>query len=69
MSEKVLKAVKTLKCMSLERCVKMFILLDQFNGFDANGFFNLKHSLLSSMTANFVCYMVVLMQFKQSEKL
>ena len=69
MSEKVLKAVKTLKCMSLERCLKMFILLDQFNGFDANGFFNLKHSLLSSMTANFVCYMVVLMQFKQSEKL
>ena len=69
MSEKVLKEVKTLKCMSLERCVKMFILLDQFNGFDANGFFNLKHSLLSSMTANFVCYMVVLMQFKQSEKL
>ena len=42
-------------------------LLDDFKGFDGNGFFILDHSLLTGMTGNFVTLMVILIQFKQSE--
>ena len=42
-------------------------LLDEFKGFDAKGYFTLNHSLLTGMTANFVTYLVILVQFKQSE--
>ena len=42
-------------------------LLDEFRGFDAKGYFTLNHSLLTGMTASFVTYMVILVQFKQSE--
>ena len=42
-------------------------LLDEFKGFDAKGYFTLNHSLLTGMTANFMTYLVILVQFKQSE--
>ena len=42
-------------------------LLEEFKGFHAKGFFTLNHSLLTGMTANFVTYLVILVQFKQSE--
>ena len=42
-------------------------LLARFQGFDANGFFNVNHSLLTAMAANFVTYLVILIQFDQSE--
>ena len=37
-------------------------LLDHFKGFDAKGYFTLNHSLLTGMTANFVTYLVILVQ-------
>ena len=42
--------------------------LDEFKGFDANGYFTLNHSLLTAMTTNFATFLVILVQFKQSEK-
>ena len=42
-------------------------LLDEFKGFDCNGFFTLNHSMLTAMTASFFTFMVILIQFKQSE--
>ena len=42
-------------------------LLDEFKGFDGNGFFIINHSLLTGMAGNFVTLMVILIQFKQSE--
>ena len=42
-------------------------LLDDFKGFDGNGFFILDHSLLTGMTGNFVTLIVILIQIKQSE--
>ena len=42
-------------------------LLDEFKGFDAKGYFTLNHSLLTGMTACFITYLVILVQFKQSE--
>ena len=41
--------------------------LDEFKGFDANGYFTLNHSLLTAMTTNFATFLVILVQFKQSE--
>ena len=41
-------------------------LLEKFQGFSANGYFTVNHSLLTGMTANFVTYMVILIQFQQS---
>ena len=38
-------------------------LLDEFKGFDANGFFILNHSLLTSYAVNFLTFIVILMQF------
>ena len=40
--------------------------LEKFKGFSANGYFTVNHSLLTGMTANFVTYMVILIQFQQS---
>ena len=41
--------------------------LQDFQGFDGNGFFILNHSMVTAMTANIVTYLVILVQFKQSE--
>ena len=40
--------------------------LQNFHGFSADGFFTVNHSLLTGMTANFLTYMVILIQFQQS---
>ena len=42
-------------------------LLNEFQGFDAKGYFTLNHSLLTAMAANFTTYLVILIQFKGSE--
>ena len=41
--------------------------LQDFQGFDGNGFFTLNHSMVTAMTANIATYLVILVQFKQSE--
>ena len=50
-----------------DETVMVCTLLARFQGFDANGYFNVNHSLLTAMTANFVTYLVILIQFDQSE--
>ena len=34
--------------------------LARFQGFNANGYFDVNHSLLTGMTANFVTYLVIM---------
>ena len=41
--------------------------LESFYGFDAGGFCKLNKSIISSITANFITYVIVLIQFKTSE--
>ena len=41
-------------------------LLSKFNGFEANGYFTLNHSMLTGMIGNIVTYLVILVQFQQS---
>ena len=41
--------------------------IDKFKGFDGNGFFTLGKPLLTSILANFVTYLIILIQFKMSE--
>ena len=45
----------------------ILILLDEFKGFNGDGYFTLNKALLTSMTSNFICFFVILIQFKQSE--
>ena len=41
--------------------------LESFVGFDAGGFVTLNKGLISGITANFITYLIVLIQFKTSE--
>ena len=41
--------------------------LEGFQGFDGNGYFVLGKPLFSSITANFITYLIILVQFKVSE--
>ena len=41
--------------------------LEDFQGFDGYGYFHLSKSLLTAITANFVTYLIILIQFKVSE--
>ena len=50
-----------------DETVMVCSLLARFQGFDANGYFDVNHSLLTAMTANFVTYLVIMIQFDQSE--
>lgn len=43
-------------------------LIDSFHGFDANGYFVLGKPLLTSVAANFTTFIIVLIQFRLSEK-
>ena len=45
----------------------VFLKLDEFQGFIANGYFTLNHSLITSLTTNFLTFLVILVQFKQTE--
>ena len=76
LSEKVAKQAKCLKNQIMEGASESTVqddsnyicsLLDEFKGFDGNGFFTLNHSLLTGMTGSFLTLLVILIQFKQSE--
>ena len=73
LSESVAKNVQELKKVILNtefqtgKSNSVCLLLDEFRGFDANGYFTLNHSLLTNLTTNFVTFLVILVQFKQSE--
>ena len=74
LSENVAKQVKCLKNKVMEEASDNTVdsnyicsLLEEFQGFDGNGFFTLNHSLLTGMAGSFLTYMVILIQFKQSE--
>ena len=41
--------------------------INSFQGFNANGFFTIGKPLLTSITTNFITYMIVLIQFKMAE--
>ena len=41
--------------------------INSFQGFEAAGFFTLGRSHLTSVVANFITFIIVLIQFKQSE--
>ena len=43
-------------------------LFKEFQGFDGHGYFHLSKSLLTSTLANFVTYLIVLIQFRMSEQ-
>ena len=79
MSEELARQTKNLKNKIMEEDINhtdtiqndssyICSLLEEFEGYDGNGFFTLNHSLLTGMTGNFVTLMVILIQFKQSEK-
>ena len=40
---------------------------EQFQGYHGNGYFTLDKSLLTSVVANFVTYLIILIQFKITE--
>ena len=76
LSEKVAKQAKCLKNKIMEGALDyteqddsnyICSLLDDFKGFDGNGFFTLNHSLLTGMAGSFFTFIVILIQFKQSE--
>ena len=46
---------------------RMMYILDSFKGLEANGFFTLGKPLMTSFIANFLTYIVILVQFKLSE--
>ena len=72
LSERVAKNVQELKKVLLNiefetgQSNSVCLLLDDFQGFDADGYFTLNHSLLTGMTTTFVTFLVILVQFKQS---
>ena len=74
-SENVVNCVKKLKLkMELDILEKnrgfspLGSMLEQFQGFDAIGYFVVNHSLFTYMTANFATYLVILIQFRISER-
>ena len=74
LSENVAKQVKCLKYKVMEEALDNTVesnyicsLLDEFQGFDAHGFFTLNNSLLTGMAGSFFTFIVILIQFKQSE--
>ena len=61
---------KILRSMQSEiKMQKKIIILgfEQFQGFHGNGYFTLGKPLFSSITANFITYLIILVQFKVSE--
>ena len=56
------------KVSNIEHAKKRLISgLDAFKGFHGNGYFTLGKELLTSIVANFVTYLIILVQFKVSE--
>ena len=58
-SGKSMRAIHGKKIILLE--------IEDFKGFDCNGFFILGKPLLTSILANFVTYLIILIQFKITE--
>ena len=73
MSEQIVSRVQNLKMKIIESDPKndnreiLYLSLGEFQGFDGNGYFTLNNSLLTGMVASFTTYLVILIQFKQSE--
>ena len=73
-SEKMVQGVQILK-LAIEDmyfsknadCRYICSRLDTFHGFKANGYFIVNHSLLTGMAASFATFLVILIQFSQSE--
>ena len=72
-SEKIRKSVQELKSAikdvhyGMNKADAICLMLDDFKGFDANGYFTLNNSLLTGMTAGLATFLVILIQFNQSE--
>ena len=76
-SERMLSSVKDLKLAiqnanyhQINKTDCFCSILDEFNefqGFEGNGYFTLNHSMLTGLTANFATFLVILVQFNQSE--
>ena len=45
----------------------LYLQLDGFKGFNGENYFIVNNSMITGMIANFVTYLIVLIQFKQSE--
>ena len=73
MSEEIVSRVQSLKIKIIETDPRidnreiLYSSLSEFQGFDGNGYFTLNNSLLTGMVASFTTYLVILIQFKQSE--
>ena len=72
-SERMLLSVQELKLSvqdvyyQTNKAECIISMIEEFQGFDANGYFTLNHSMLTGMTANFATFLVILVQFNQSE--
>ena len=72
-SERIRKSVQELKSAikdvhyGMNKADAICLMLDDFKGFDANGYFTLNNSLLTGMTAGLATFLVILIQFNQSE--
>ena len=72
-SEKMRKSVQELKSAikdvhyGMNKADAICLMLDDFKGFDANGYFTLNNSLLTGMTSGLATFLVILIQFNQSE--
>ena len=66
--QKVMDQVKCLKTRLIQqKQPEAAQMLDSFKGFDCCGFFMLGRPLLTSITATFVTYFIILLQFRFSE--
>lgn len=72
LSFSVLKEVDAFREAFVQTCqsthLRMIWTLDAFKGFDCSGFFVLGRPLFTSITATFMTYVIILIQFKLAEK-
>ena len=61
---KILRSMQSEIKMQKKRIILGF---EQFQGFHGNGYFTLGKSLLTSVVANFITYLIILIQFKITE--
>ena len=61
---KILRSIQSEIKMQKKRIVMG---LEQFQGYHGNGYFTLDKSLLTSVVANFITYLIILIQFKITE--
>ena len=51
----------------MDEKISLYLQLDGFKGFNAKNYFTVNNSLITGMIANFVTYLIVLIQFKITE--